>query len=45
MEARFDSWVGRASTIVTGDDDLLSLGEFEGAAIVTPRAFLNSITP
>jgi putative PIN family toxin of toxin-antitoxin system len=36
---------GRASAIVTGDDDLLSIGEFEGVAIVTPRAFLDSISP
>ena len=34
---------GRASAIVTGDDDLLALGEFEGVVILTPRAFLGSI--
>ena len=33
---------GRASAIVTGDDDLLALGEFEGVVILTPRAFLGS---
>jgi putative PIN family toxin of toxin-antitoxin system len=31
---------GRASAIVTGDDDLLALGEYMGIAILTPRAFL-----
>lgn len=30
----------RAACIVTGDADLLVLGEFRGIAIVTPRAFL-----
>lgn len=34
---------GRASAIVTGDDDLLALGEFGGTVILTPRAFLGSI--
>ncbi|MBI2893484.1 MAG: putative toxin-antitoxin system toxin component, PIN family [Deltaproteobacteria bacterium] len=34
---------GRAGTIVTGDEDLLSLEEHEGIAIVTPRAFLKLI--
>lgn len=34
---------GRASVIVTGDDDLLSLEEYEGVAIVTPRAFVDLI--
>lgn len=32
---------GRADVIVTGDADLLALGEHEGIAIVTPRAFLD----
>jgi hypothetical protein len=32
---------GRAEVIVTGDDDLLSLGQFEGIPIVKPRAFLD----
>lgn len=32
---------GRASTIVTGDDDLLALGEYEGTIIVAPRRFLD----
>ncbi len=31
----------RADCIVTGDDDLLTLGEHEGIVIVKPRAFLN----
>jgi putative PIN family toxin of toxin-antitoxin system len=30
----------RAACIVTGDADLLVLGEFRGIAIVTPRTFL-----
>jgi uncharacterized protein len=34
---------GRAQTIVTGDDDLLALEEYEAIAIVTPRAFLDLI--
>lgn len=34
---------GRAAAIVTGDADLLTLGEYEGIAIVTPRAFLELI--
>ncbi len=32
---------GRADYVVTGDGDLLTLGEHEGIQIVTPRAFLN----
>ena len=32
---------GRAGVIVTGDNDLLALREYEGIAIVTPRAFLD----
>jgi uncharacterized protein len=31
---------GRADYVVTGDDDLLTLDEHQGIAIVTPRAFL-----
>lgn len=31
---------GRANAIVTGDDDLLSLGEYEGIVILTPRQFV-----
>ena len=34
---------GRANVIVTGDDDLLALKEYEGIAIVTPRVFLEVI--
>jgi uncharacterized protein len=34
---------GRAGAIVTGDNDLLTLGEYEGIAIVTPRTFLELI--
>ncbi len=32
---------GRADLVVTGDGDLLDLGEHEGVAILTPRAFLD----
>jgi len=32
---------GRATHVVTGDQDLLSVGRFEDVEIVTPRAFLN----
>lgn len=35
---------GRAEVIVTGDDDLLALDEYEGITIVAPRAFLDLIT-
>lgn len=35
---------GRASYIVTGDEDLLTLQEYEGISIVTPRAFLDLLT-
>jgi len=31
---------GRCSYIVSGDPDLLSLDEYEGARIVKPRAFV-----
>ncbi len=34
---------GRATAIVTGDADLLALGEYQGILIVTPRAFLDMI--
>jgi putative PIN family toxin of toxin-antitoxin system len=30
---------GRAQALVTGDKDLLVLGSFKGASIMTPRAF------
>lgn len=30
---------GKASFLVTGDKDLLSIAEFQGCAIVTPRQF------
>ncbi len=32
--------VGRAEYLVTGDDDLLSLGEVEGLRITSPREFV-----
>ena len=32
---------GRAAFLVTGDPDLLTLGEHEGIRIITPRAFLD----
>jgi putative PIN family toxin of toxin-antitoxin system len=40
-----DDWVlatalaGEAALIVTGDDDLLTLGSYRGVAILTPRQF------
>jgi hypothetical protein len=34
---------GRAAAIVTGDADLLTLGEYGGIAILTPRVFLDLI--
>ena len=30
---------GRADYIISGDDDLLSLGDYEGVPIVTPRQY------
>ncbi len=32
---------GRADYIVTGDEDLLAVGEYEGIRIVTPRRFVD----
>jgi uncharacterized protein len=34
---------GRCSYIVSGDPDLLTIGEHEGVRIVTPRAFLTML--
>ena len=34
---------GRANPIVTGDDDLLVLGDYRGIKILTPRDFLDLI--
>ena len=31
---------GKADYLITGDDDLLVLGEFQGTKIVTPAEFL-----
>lgn len=45
-----DDWVlatavaAKAEVIVTGDDDLLSLGSYEGIAILRPRDFLSLLT-
>jgi hypothetical protein len=36
---------GRADYVVTGDDDLRSLGEHEGIGIVSPSAFLELVGP
>jgi putative PIN family toxin of toxin-antitoxin system len=33
--------LGNADVIVTGDKDLLALGEYEGIRIVTPRQYLD----
>jgi putative PIN family toxin of toxin-antitoxin system len=35
---------GRASVVVTGDPHLLTVGEYEGVRIVTPRAFLDLLS-
>jgi putative PIN family toxin of toxin-antitoxin system len=35
---------GRATLIVTGDPDLLTVEEFQGIRIVTPRVFLNLLS-
>ena len=35
---------GRASLVVTGDLHLLTVGEYEGVRIVTPRAFLDLLS-
>jgi hypothetical protein len=35
---------GRADYIVSGDQDLLVLGEYEGIRIVTPRQFVEILT-
>jgi len=34
---------GRAQGIVTGDDDLLALGTYEGIPILSPRAFIDRV--
>jgi uncharacterized protein len=36
--------VGRADCIVTGDQDLLVLGTFQGISILTPAEFLETLT-
>ncbi len=36
---------GGADYIVSGDQDLLVLGEYEGIQVVTPRWFLESLEP
>jgi putative PIN family toxin of toxin-antitoxin system len=44
-----DDWVlataiaGQADAVVTGDDDLLALGEYKGVAILSPRRFLERL--
>lgn len=46
-----DDWVlataldGKAEAIVTGDEDLLVLGEHAGIPILSPRRFLESVQP
>ena len=35
---------GRASVVVSGDKDLLSLGDYDGIRMLTPRAFLAVLT-
>jgi putative PIN family toxin of toxin-antitoxin system len=36
---------GCADYIVTGDQDLLTIGDYQGIRIVTPRAFLQRFAP
>jgi uncharacterized protein len=36
---------GCADYIVTGDQDLLAIGDYQGIRIVTPRAFLQRLAP
>jgi putative PIN family toxin of toxin-antitoxin system len=36
---------GCADYIVTGDQDLLAIGDYQGIRIVTPRAFLRRLAP
>jgi len=36
---------GRAVLVVSGDPDLLSVGEHQGVRIITPRAFLDLLDP
>jgi uncharacterized protein len=36
---------GRAAFVVSGDPDLLDVGAHEGVRIVTPRGFLDLLTP
>lgn len=45
-----DDWVlatavaGQAQAIVTGDDDLLALGDYQGVAILGPRQLIQRLT-
>ena len=39
------AWAGKASAIVTGDNDLLELNPFRGIPIQTPKSFLDSLKP
>ena len=36
---------GRAVLVVSGDSDLIQVGEYEGVRIITPRAFLDLLGP
>jgi uncharacterized protein len=36
--------IGRADCLVTGDDDLLQLGSFQGIPIITPAGFLEALS-
>ena len=38
------AFAGRAEAIVTGDDDLLVLGDYDGIAMLTPRRFLERVS-
>ena len=35
---------GRAALVVSGDPDLLNVGEYQGVRIITPRAFLDLLS-
>jgi predicted nucleic acid-binding protein len=36
---------GRADLIVSGDEDLLALGNYEGIQVVTPAQFVEMLPP
>jgi putative PIN family toxin of toxin-antitoxin system len=36
---------GRADLIISGDEDLLTLGDYEGIQVVTPAQFVEMLPP